>query len=217
MAIIFIPIMIIATGNRCPSKAACRRWISSSASSSSASSASASTSSAIPVPLCLFVSDGDHLLVDGRVDQPTSTTGRGALLIINILKIYNIQIILSIWSLCEVYHIYWIIIIISLSIINPRPQKGETHSCREKKVDNHKETTVVVESTFPCQQLAGPTMALVRILPRINANMKKFATKFWQARGSEGELVSEFSRRCGKGVICSAWMRMRWGYLLCVE
>ena len=216
MAIIFIPIMIIATGNRCPSKAACRRWISSSASSSSASSASASTSSAIPVPLCLFVSDGDHLLVDGRVDQPTSTTGRGALLIINILKTYNIQIILSIWSLCEVYHIYWIIIIISLSIINPHQQKGETRSRRKKKADNHKETALV-ESTFPCQQLAGPTMALVRILPRINANMKKFATKFWQARCSEGELVSEFSRHCGRGVIFSASMRMHWGYLICVE
>ena len=212
MAIIFIAIMIITTGNSCPSQPACRLWISSSSSSAPASSASASTSSAIPVPLCLFVSDGDHLLVDGRVDQPTSTTRGGTLLMINV---YNIQIILSIWSLCETYNVYYIFII-SLSIINPHPQKGEAHSCRKKKADNHKETTLV-ESTFPCQQLAGPTMPLVKILPRINANMKKFATKFWQARGSEGELVSEFSRHCGRGVICSASMRMRWGYLLCVE
>ena len=132
------------------------------------------------------------------------------------IDIYNIQILLPLWSLCKIYNIYYILII-SLSIINPHPQKGEAPSCRKKKAVHHKETTVVVESTFPCQQLAGPTMALVRILPRINANMKKFATKFWQARGSEGELVSEFSRHCGRGVICSASMRMQWRYIFALR
>ena len=54
---------------------------------------------------------------------------------INILNVYNIQIILPLWPLCKIYNIYYIIIlllyyyilyyipIISLSIINPRPQK----------------------------------------------------------------------------------------------